>query len=806
MKQYIVRAVLFAIATILNFSGTAQTNQGQIRGVIYAPGNEPSQFSTVVLMNQDSVQMKGTLSLNDGSFVLEKINPGKYFITVQNTEFYTHISSPIIIEKDETITLDTIFLETKIVGLEEIVVSGKKKLYELKQDRIVMNIGSIPSMSGSTGLEILQKTPGVIVDRQNNSISMNAKGEVLMMINNKIQRVPKEVLMAQLQGMRAENIDRVEIIHQPPAKYDASGAAGIINIVLKKNNQQGTNGSLALSGGYGQREKTGINLNLNSRKGKFNWYGDYNYNHNRANKYEINHYREYEYQGDKYYHQNLVKLRNYSEGLHTGNLGLDMDFDGRTVIGFLLGGSISELVWGSKAESSSFDFVNDQLTGEANYLFDSKTDISSFSTNANVLQKIGSGSELNFNLDYANIRYDNSGGLENKEGQFLAYTYDRSTPMEFWITTLDYVNPLGDSWTLETGVKGTFNSTVSSTSMYSLNNETGAESNLFPGEEKIDEQILAAYLSFKGKLSEKLNAELGIRYEKYTYKLERTESEDINRTIENPFPDIRLNYEIDSLNTFQLGFKRSITRPSFNQLSSFILLLDPSIIVYSNPRLRPTFTNTFRASWQRNTVILTLAYLNRKGQINYYNTVDKENNLQTSVPINFDQENIIEANLIFPLSLARWWEMNWTLDALYHKVKDSSNRPAVFEKDIFTYSVQLFSSFLLGNDWTASIDGQYRSHYLGGDQVKFNYPYLNFVVRKKFPSGSSLSFAVQDLTNTRGKRNWEYHQPELGIRTFGNNDFSERQVRITYTFLFGNQKLSGNRQRKTGAEEIKSRM
>lgn len=780
--------------------------QQTVAGFLTDNHGKPLSFAAVVLFTAtDSTQVKVAITDDAGRYTIENIDAGIYLISASMVGYKTAWTKSFAVQQAEKLEVPTIVM-TEGLALDEVVVRGKKSLYQLKKDRIVMNIDASPALSGNTGLEILQKTPGVIVDRQNNSISMNTKGEVLMMINNKVQRVPKAVLMAQLQGMRAENIDRVEIIHQPPAKYDASGAAGIINIVLKKNNQQGTNGSMALTGGYGQREKAGFNLNLNSRKGKFNWYGDYNYTRNRANDYEVNHYREYEYLGNNYYHQNLVKLRNYSEGLHTGNLGLDMDFAGRTVIGFLLGGSMSELVSGSNAESSSFDFVNDQLTGEANYLFDSKTDISSFSANANVLQKIGSGSELNFNLDYANYRYDNSGGLENKEGQFLAYTYDRSTPMEFWITTLDYVNPLGDFWTLETGVKGTFNNTVSSTSMNSLNNETGAESNLFPGEEKIDEQILAAYLSFKGKLSEKLNVELGIRYEKYTYKLERTESEDVNRKFENPFPDIRLNYEIDSLNTFQLGFNRSITRPSFNQLSRFILILDPSLIVYSNPRLRPTFTNTFRASWQHNSVILTLDYLNRKGLINYYNTVDKENNIQTSVPINFDQENIIEANLIFPLSPARWWEMNWTLNAEYQKVKDASNHPMVFEKDIVTFSVQFNSSFLFGNNWIASIDGRYRSPHLSGDQVHFNYPYLNLNFRKKFPSGSSLSIAVLDITNTSGKIDWEYHQPELGIRTYGDNNSSERQVRITYTYLFGNQKLSGKRQRKTGADEIKKRM
>lgn len=777
--------------------------QSQLSGSLINAQGETLPHATVVLLTvTDTAMVTGVITDEAGRYAIENIKIGDYRISASMVGYETTWSESFTVRQGVPLEISPIVLKEGI-ALDEVVIRGKKPLYELKQDRVVMNIGTSPALSGNTGIEILQKTPGVIVDRQNNSISINAKGEVLMMINNKIQRVPNEVLMAQLQGMRAENIDRIEIIHQPPAKYDASGAAGIIHIVLKKNALQNTNGSISLSGGYGQREKAGLSLNLNSRKRKFNWYGDYNYNRSRANNYEVNHFREYEYQGDHYYHENFATLHNNREGQHAANLGVDMDFEGRTVIGFLVGGAISESVWGSSADSRSFDFVNDKLTGENRYLFGSKTDMSSLSANTNVFQKIGSDGNLNVNLDYAKIRYGNTGDLENNEYPVHAITYDRSTPMEFYITSLDYANQLGTAWTMETGVKGTFNNTINTTSVH---DEYETESGLFPGEEKIKEQILAAYISFNGELSEKLNAELGIRYEHYNYRLDREEQEDFNKIFENPFPVLRLNYKIDSLNTVQLGFNRSITRPSFFHLTSFLVLFDPSLMVFSNPRLRPTFTNNFKISWQRNSAILSLGYLQRKDLINFYNTVDKENHLQISMPINFDRESILEANLSFPLSPARWWQMNWNLNGLYHKVQDSSSRPAVFKKEIFTYSVQFNSSFLFANDWTASIDGRYMSPYLGGDQVKFNHPYLNLGVRKKFPSGSSLSIAVQDITNSSGKREWEYHQPELGIRTFGNNDFSERQVRVTYTLLFGNQKISGKRERKTGAEDIKNRM
>ncbi|CAN5243148.1 TonB-dependent receptor [soil metagenome] len=800
------RIQIFIILLSLAFFTTHAQDQYTLSGRVTVAEDKPLAYATALLLSaSDSTMVKGAITDEAGRYIFENIQAGTYRVSASMVGYETTQMGPFTVRQGLSPELPVIVLKEGIT-LDEVRVTATKLPFELKEDRIVMNIEAFPTMSGNTGLELLQKVPGLIVDRQNSSISINAKGEVLVMINNKIQRVPGAVLMARLQGMRAENIEQIEIIHQPPAKYDASGAAGIIHIVLKKDDQQGTNGSGTLTGGYGQREKAGLNLNLNSRKGNFNWYGDYNYNRSRADKYEVNHFREYEYVGDHHYYENFVILRNYSEGQHAANLGLDVDFNDRTVIGFLLGGAIAQQVWGAGADSRSFNFVNDELRGEAGYLFGTKTDMSTLSANANLLQKIGSDSHLNFNLDYAKIRYGNSGDLQNNNDPGHTIIYERSTPMEFWIMSLDYINQLGAAWTMETGVKGTFNSTFNTTSFHSLNDEYWANPDLFSSEERISEQILAGYLSFKGELSEKLKTELGIRYEDYTYLLDREEQENFNKTFKKPFPVVRLTYKADSVNTVQLGFNRSITRASFYHLTSFLALFDPSLIVYANPQLQPTFTNTFKVSWQRNSAILSLSYLSRANQIYFYNTVDKKNHLQTSMPTNLDQESIIEANLSFPLSPARWWEMSWNLNAFYHKVKDESSRPSLFEKDIFTYAVQLNSTFLLGNEWSIGIDGRYMSHFLEGDQRKFNYPYLNLGVRKKFPSGNSLSIAVQDITNSAGIREWEYHQPELGIRTFGVNDFSERQIRITYTHLFGNQNLSGKRQRKTGTDDVKNRM
>jgi hypothetical protein len=194
------------------------------------------------------------------------------------------------------------------------------------------------------------------------------------------------------------------------------------------------------------------------------------------------------------------------------------------------------------------------------------------------------------------------------------------------------------------------------------------------------------------------------------------------------------------------------------------------------------------------------------GPIAWYNSVDKERNLQITTPTNFDRMDQALLTLSFPISISDWWETNWNLAGTYAYLEDIENRALPFEKDVLTASIQLNNSFQLGRSWSANIDGRYMSPFLSGDQVQYLRHYVNVGVQKKFKNGSSLAFGLQDLTSTSGSIDWEYDQPELQVRTFGDNDFSERTIRVTYSFSFGKEKLKSKRDRNTGSEEERGRM
>ncbi|KAA3625340.1 MAG: hypothetical protein DWQ02_21970, partial [Bacteroidetes bacterium] len=257
----------------------AQGNQAQIKGFIYGPTNVPSEFSTVVLMNQDSVFMTGTMSAQDGAFLFDNLADGDYYIMVKNMEFKTFISDLITLEENEVVELDKIQLEDNVNVLDEIVVRGEKAMVEIHPDKMVYNVENSVNASGNNGLELLSKSPGVVVDMDNN-ILLQGKSGVQIYINGRPSRISGSDLTNMLEGMRSENIQSIEIITNPSSRYDAEGTGGIINIILKKNTRSGFNGNLIGSYSKGFQVRSSIGSSLNYSGKKINVFSRINYSDN----------------------------------------------------------------------------------------------------------------------------------------------------------------------------------------------------------------------------------------------------------------------------------------------------------------------------------------------------------------------------------------------------------------------------------------------------------------------------------------------------------------------------------------------
>lgn len=775
--------------------------QKTITGALTDQEKEPIPYANVLVVAAlDSSFLSGTTTDELGAFTLE---------ITQAAQVYLHVASLGYEERYIPIQRErkhyAITLNTSSLDLEAVTISAQKTLYELKPDRMVMNVSAVPSLSGNTALQVLQKAPGVLVDQQNNQISLTARGTVTIMINERIQRMPVSALMARLSGMNAEQIERIEIIHQPPAKYDVAGSGGIINIVLKKRAGNGINATARLMAGYGQREKLGGGFDLNARFGTLNLYANYGYNMDRHDRYMVNHYRAYDYQGVDYSYENRLVMQDRKLTSHSTNIGLDIDLPNRGIFGVLVSYSnnTDEMI---RMNSLSTAFEDDQIVDNTRFLLNGLTRTTTLISNANWKQPLGNTSEINLNLDYADIDFYNGSQARNGPGgPMRTITSSRNTPIRIWTAQADFTQKEVLNGQLEAGIKGTFSDIQSIATIQDLQNPEfpGLQ---FAGEDQIDEQILAAYLSYQKEFSPKWRGSAGLRFENYTYDLSaNVESNDLYQEFSNVFPVIRLQYDIDSLNTWQLSFNRSMNRPSFWMLSGYFIFLDPTILAASNPRLRPAFTNNYRLSFQHRSVLTALMYSRSQNSIFFLNTVDKENHLQTSIPSNLDHSESIEISLSTPIRPYHWWENTITLSALHQWVRDVAGRTLTYTDQITTYTAQFNSTFTLGRGWSFNIDGRYMSDFLFGDQVQYLYPYLNAGIQKQFDTGSTLSLSFQDITNSMGRIYWSYYQPELGIRTYGDNNWSERQLRLTYQHSFGNHQIRAKRERDT-AQEVRSRL
>ncbi|MRI01387.1 outer membrane beta-barrel protein [Kriegella sp. EG-1] len=807
MKLSHIQRFLF----ILFYIGIGQVVLAQnasISGTVNDENEAPIAFANILLLQQqDSVLIKGVTSNDQGNYLIENISSGDYILNISLLGFKPYFKK-VQIQNSQELSIGITRLLAENQELEGVAVVGRKLLFEQKNDRLILNVGSLPTFSGNNALQVLQKAPGVIVQENSNSISLNNKGEVLIMVNDRISRVPTGALIQQLKAMQAENIDRIELIHQPSAKYDANNAAGIIHIVMKENNLLGLNGTASLTLGIGKKEKGNGSIDLNYRNKKLNLYGTLTGSQSKSPLWQINHYREFEYLGDQYYYENKLRFTNPNNNSVGFTLGADFEIDQNKIVGAIFGYTKSNMS-GRDYTSNSIGSVNNIINTELNYLLNISNPNSNTFANLNYFWQLAPSSSLNVDLDRVSLDVVNSSQLSYLEVQdnIDATEANRDSAFEIYTIKGDFEWKSKNETTIQTGLKGTFNNSNTVSNIHNRDSGIWVEDESFGMNDDINEKILAAHGSVQKKWNDKWESNLGVRLEQYNYELKDSSGDnDYSISYTNLFPVVRTSYAIDSIKTLTLSFNRRIERPAFWNLAGFYLLMDPSLFVTSNTRIRPSFTNAARLAFTQGSFLIAFEVNRTKGAISFYNTVNKEQNLQTSIPINFDYMDGLLLSMSFPIKVGKLWKMNWNLDGAYKKVKDASNRPLPFEKDLFTITAQLTNVFELGNSWTANVDGRYMSPYLSGDQELFKKHYINLGISKKFMNSSTLTFSIQDLTATAGTEKWEYHQPELGIRTFGDNNLSERVFQATYSFPFGNRKLKEKRDRKIGSQEERNRM
>ncbi|MFP4367839.1 MAG: outer membrane beta-barrel protein [Bacteroidales bacterium] len=807
-----LKYIFLSIIIIVCFSHFSEAQEGNARisGVILNPDNHPAMYSTVILLNEDSILIKGAFSQEDGSFVIEKIAPGKYFVFIRNIEFKHWISDTLKLNKDENMVMDTIHLEYGTSELQEVVITAERPFAEMKVDRMVINVGNVTN-AGSNALEVLERSPGIIINRFTKTISMFGKEGVIVMINGKISRMSSDAVVDMLEGMNVANVESIELIHTPPAKFEAEGNAGIINIVLKSNPSDGLNGTYSINGGRGLDNKYGGGVNLNYRKGMMNIYGGYDYNYD-LNPQVFTNYRGVN-QGFDFLETETFSDRPYTPTtVQNARIGVDLQLSENTVLGVL--GSFFDRHWYMEAVNTTTVSRNGMIETSLRMPNSETNHNRSVSGNINLNQKFLENHTINMDADFIRYEMNNPSNYginqADNSGKFIPQynlRIGKKIPINIGVLTLDYTYNASDKIILEAGAKYT---------LMGFDNDFKVDSLPFGGawmempgytsESYLDENILGSYISLSVSPNNKTDIKAGLRYEYTNSNLGSVVQPDIvDRHYGSWFPSFFITRRISDSQNLNFSYSRRITRPQISQLAPFYIFTDPYTVLTGNSALQPAIVDAARLDYGFKTWRIAVSYGSEKGSMSWVPVIDPERNQQVNTIHNMNYSRVLNLNLYMPLKITSWWEVinnvfaNNTLTSLTLEENDIQTRGN-------NYGFNSSSTFKLLEGFILELTGNYNSPRNWG-VISWNATGdIHFGVQKELSSNwGKLRFNVSNILQT-GNWHGTTRQPDNNLMVDLSFRFSERVFMLAWSNTFGSDKVKAARSRKTGASEERQRL
>ena len=534
----------------INAHAMESSNDGIIRGrVIDKATNEPLPYATVILKDKNNKYISGGITDEKGNFILENIAYGIFTLEIQFIGYENYTQEVEFTSGNNHIDVGNIAINDIGQNLDEIEITVEKPLYEQKVDRMVINVESSILSSGSTALEVLERSPGISVNRQSSSISLVGKNGVRIMINGKISYMPQASIVQMLEGMSSDNIETIELITTPPANMDAEGNAGYINLVLKKQTDVGLNGSYSFSGGIGNGSTTQDNISFNFRKNKLNLYGNYSFlRRNQGQQFEFG--RDVLDENDDLTELYTISYRDPIQRNHNLRLGLDYQLTEKTIIGIIL--DAYDQKWTMDAVNESYETLNGEPKSYVELVNDERNQWKHFGSNLNLKHNFKESEYLSFDLDYlyfynenptnySNSFYDENGDFEKEE----LTKSDKTTPLSAFVTSADYSNQINEDFKLQAGAKAAFSSFENDVIVATFDGEEYVPDSTLTNYSELDESILAIYASGDYSFTEKTSAKIGIRYEHTDSQLDTDkEGKVVDRNYGEFFPSVFLSHQV----------------------------------------------------------------------------------------------------------------------------------------------------------------------------------------------------------------------------------------------------------------------
>ena len=784
----------------------AETIKGSVKD---AQGNA-MPFVTVSVLAQDSTLLTGAITDDNGAYAVE-VNANRYIIQASYVGYVTVYGGPDFVLREET------------EKLAEVEVKAKKPLIERQMDKLVVNVSASPLAAGSNGNDILRRAPGVRIDKDGN-ITVNGKS-VEIWIDGKPSYLSGQQLKAMLDGTDGNTIEKIEIISNPSAKYDASGQGGIINIKTKRNMMKGLNGTLsaAYGGMYFSDVRRWLNMDMVSLN--LNYRGEKTYTFGQLTQVFAQNDIDFET------YRKTPTLENYSYSGYAMDfqyymlkVGNDWYIDSVNTFGFILqvpymrvnqkivdGRNFAYTVEGTDTVSKSVSNTGAQIrspqhTANLNYTH----------TFSEALER-----ELTVNVDYN--RYN------NKTANTQLTNYDELIPyslglninskqvIDIYSAKLDFQTKFWKTGMIECGVKYGLSSTNNHMTTDSIFDDIPLSQTR--QDFRYDEHVAAAYISVGKQFGEHWSVKLGVRGE-YTYSLGNWLSADsvTRRSYFNPFPTAYIGYTTKPLGKLQqpiavsASYTRRIKRPNYWMLNPFRTYVDAYSYQEGNTELTPEFNNDVELhfSWTQ--------YLNVT--FNFAHTQDMFSQKTTILPdgmgftkwTNFGTCTTHGGNISLtelPLvpkyvtaedgtkSMQGAWlaltvNAGWLHFINKSYEKNADGKSAYENRTHYGYVGGTLSAYL-PKDWTLTFDGNWSSPMTTGYNRQGSMYFLSFGVRKMYmPKGLILNLNIQDLARSLSLVD-KSEGMAPGYESWYGNYIRQQRVMFSITWMFGQYQQHKNR-------------
>jgi len=808
--KLIIIAALILMGSVNN-TLFAQNIEGQakVSGLLQDTQGKPMDYASVSLLQaKDSSLVVGTLSTETGAYTFPHVKAGTYLVMASAVGYNKTFSQPFTVSTDNvTVPLLKVTQATK--ELNTVVVTAAKPIVERKIDRLVMNVAGSVLAAGNTAMDILEKAPGVTVDKDDN-ISLKGKSGVTVMINDKLTYLSPTQLATLLRGTDGNTIQSIEIITNPSAKYDAAGNSGIINIKLKKNKQAGTNGTMSVTGGVGTYVKNSEDFSINHKEGNLNVSATFSHGDiPQARILDIDRGVTDSLGNSTFFRQESFMPHTFHYNNYS--FGADYDTSPKNSLGFAISGNFNT-EQDDNVNNTYISSVKDGVPDSSQRtISDINQSYKNISLDLNDTYKIDTlGQELAIDLDYSRF---NNNSLAHYDTYYAPVDGITQAPMlirnetpsviSIHAAKVDYTKPLTKTVKLETGAK--FSDVKTDNDLEAQKQDTlgnfindTTRTNRFI----YDEKITAAYINLS-KTFKNSSVQIGLRAEYTTSRGDLVTQDSVaERRYLNFFPSFFFNHTFNDKNEVSLSYSRRIDRPDYSSLNPFVYYLDQYTYSEGNPFLRPQYTNNFEFDYTYNKSInVSLNYAHTTDLIQEIILTDVAQKASYQTTLNLASSNNYSVSVNAPFTVAKWWTGNIDAVGFYNKFKSDTLFGGNLNKGQAAYILKATQTFLFSG-FKAELFGMYQSALTDGIYDIHSRWYVDAGVSHSFDNKKlNIKFSLSDIFNSRrNDLDIFYQSDNIIIRQKGET----RIARLTVSYNFGSTSFK-KRQHSTALDEEKQR-